>query len=40
MHGTVIEMHYGIKVALSAIVLSVMAVGLGLGAALVMGVVQ
>lgn len=37
MHGTELEMPYGIKVAISAIVLSVMAVGLGLGAALVMG---
>ena len=37
MHGTTIEMHYGIKVAISAILLSVMAVGLGIGAALVMG---
>ncbi len=40
MHGTTIEMHYGLKVAISAIVLSIMAVGLGIGAAIVMGAVQ
>lgn len=40
MHGTTLQMHYGINVAISAIVLSVMAVGLGIGAALVMGAVQ
>ena len=38
MHGTTIEMHYGIKVALWAILLSVLAVGLGAGLAIVMGV--
>ena len=37
MHGTTLEMHYGIKVAFAALILSVMAVGLGIGAALVMG---
>jgi len=38
MHGTELEIHYGIKVAISAILLSIMAVGLGIGAAIVMGV--
>ena len=36
MHGTTIEMHY-IKVAISAILLSVLSVGIGVGLAIVMG---
>lgn len=40
MHGTELEMQYGLKVAISAIVLSIMAAGLGIGAAIVMGAVQ
>lgn len=40
MHGTELEMPYGIKVAIGALALSLMAVGLGIGAALVMGAVN